>query len=444
MLTEKSVTGASAWERLFDELVSAIAVELDGETTTLEGGLGAAARPTRIRSARPRGAVTAGARARACARAGYVFNTLLADKSIDDRMRKFGSSWIASRNLSNEASDESVQALVDAVQAPLLDPAALVRAEGEAPRRRPPRRLRPHGVDRGVGERVRLERGQGARARLVRVVLARSRRHRGATSSTSTWIDAPARPGKRPGAFCAYTVPSHHPYVLLNWTSRRRDVLTLAHELGHGLHAYLARDAGRVPPGDTAHAGRDRFGVRRDGHVRAVARRPVGSRRAAHAAGREPRGSDRDRVPSDRDEPLRARDAHRAPRGRGAVGRRLGELWADDADRDARRLGGGDRGLPHVVVVHPALHRDARLRVRVRVRPAARARRCTRAYEEEGSGFVPKLPRAAARGRFEVTRGARSASSASTSPIPASGTVASTSSNAGSRRPSRRRRPRGD
>src|SRR5207249_8404849 len=58
------------------------------------------------------------------------------------------------------------------------------------------------------------------------------------------WIDAPVRPGKRPGAFCAYTVPSHHPYVLLNWTSRRRDVLTLAHELGHGLHAYLAREQG--------------------------------------------------------------------------------------------------------------------------------------------------------------------------------------------------------
>ncbi len=52
------------------------------------------------------------------------------------------------------------------------------------------------------------------------------------------------RPGKRPGAFCAYTVPSHHPYLLLNWTARRRDVLTLAHELGHGLHAYLARDQG--------------------------------------------------------------------------------------------------------------------------------------------------------------------------------------------------------
>src|SRR5262249_15460713 len=63
------------------------------------------------------------------------------------------------------------------------------------------------------------------------------------------WIDAPVRPAKRPGAFCAYTVPSLHPYLLLNWTARRRDVLTLAHELGHGLHAYLARPQGVFPQG---------------------------------------------------------------------------------------------------------------------------------------------------------------------------------------------------
>jgi oligoendopeptidase F len=58
------------------------------------------------------------------------------------------------------------------------------------------------------------------------------------------WIDAPVRPGKRGGAFCAYAVPSVHPYVMLNYTSRRRDVLTLAHELGHGLHAALAQPRG--------------------------------------------------------------------------------------------------------------------------------------------------------------------------------------------------------
>ncbi len=58
------------------------------------------------------------------------------------------------------------------------------------------------------------------------------------------WIDAPVRPGKRGGAFCAYTVPSHHPYVFLNYTATPNDVMTLAHELGHGLHGYLAREQG--------------------------------------------------------------------------------------------------------------------------------------------------------------------------------------------------------
>ncbi len=58
------------------------------------------------------------------------------------------------------------------------------------------------------------------------------------------WIDAPVRPNKRGGAFCAYTVPSVHPYVMLNFTARRRDVLTMAHELGHGLHAALAQPQG--------------------------------------------------------------------------------------------------------------------------------------------------------------------------------------------------------
>jgi oligoendopeptidase F len=58
------------------------------------------------------------------------------------------------------------------------------------------------------------------------------------------WVDAPVRPHKRGGAFCSYTVPSMHPYVLLNFTARRRDVLTMAHELGHGLHAALAQPQG--------------------------------------------------------------------------------------------------------------------------------------------------------------------------------------------------------
>jgi len=242
VLTEKAVTGRSAWERLFDELVSAIEVELDGETTTLERGLAQLMAPER--SARQAGAnaVTAalepGLRTRA-----YVLNTLLADKSVDDRMRHFGS-WIASRNLSNEASDESVEALVAAVQGRYAIPQRWYTLKAQLlglDRLADYDRMAPMGgVESEVG-------WAEAKSLVLDAYASFSPELAGAARDffDNPWIDAPARPGKRPGAFCAYTVPSHHPYLLLNWTARRRDVLTLAHELGHGLHAYLAPARGK-------------------------------------------------------------------------------------------------------------------------------------------------------------------------------------------------------
>jgi len=241
VLTEKSVTGRSAWERLFDEQVSAITVDLDGETTTLEAGLARLHAPDRAVRQQAAAAVTEalqpGLRTRA-----FVLNTLLADKSIDDRMRHFGS-WIASRNLANEASDESVQALVEAVQGRYAIPQRWYTLKAQL-----------LGIDRladydrmaSVGD-VESEVGWSDAKDLVLDAYASFSGELADTARNffdNAWIDAPARPGKRPGAFCAYTVPSHHPYLLLNWTSRRRDVLTLAHELGHGLHAYLARGQG--------------------------------------------------------------------------------------------------------------------------------------------------------------------------------------------------------
>jgi len=241
VLTEKSVTGRGAWERLFDELVSAIEVDVDGQKTTLEGGLARLNAPDRGVRQHAADAVTAalqpGLRTRA-----YVLNTLLADKSIDDRMRHYGS-WIAARNLSNEASDESVAALVAAVQGRYAIPQRWYALKAQL-----------LGLDR-IADYDRMASVGGAESEVGWVAakdlvldayasfspeLADAARN----FFDNPWIDAPARPGKRPGAFCAYTVPSHHPYLLLNWTARRRDVLTLAHELGHGLHAYLARDQG--------------------------------------------------------------------------------------------------------------------------------------------------------------------------------------------------------
>ena len=241
ILAEKDITSSSAWSRLFDELTSAIVVELPDGPTSLEQGLSRLASPDREERRLAAEAVTValqpGLRTRA-----YVFNTLMADKSTDDRLRSYPS-WIASRNLSNQASDASVQALVDAV----VD-------RYDIPQRWYRLKARLLGLDRladfdrnasiaAVEEEFTWSRATGIvldsygsfspeLADIVRTFI------------DDHWIDAPVRPGKRPGAFCAYTVPSVHPFLLLNWTSRRRDVLTLAHELGHGLHAYLARGQG--------------------------------------------------------------------------------------------------------------------------------------------------------------------------------------------------------
>ena len=85
------------------------------------------------------------------------------------------------------------------------------------------------------------------------------------------WIDAPVRPNKRGGAYCSYTVPSVHPFVMLNFTARRRDVLTMAHELGHGLHAALAQPRGVFHQSTRADGRGDGLSIRRDARVRADA-----------------------------------------------------------------------------------------------------------------------------------------------------------------------------
>ena len=251
LLTEKSVSGAGAWVRLFDELTSALPVELPGplvgqpgeQSTTvgLEAGLSLLQHPDREARATAAEAVTAslapGLRTRA-----FVYNTLLLDKSVDDRLRGYDS-WVSSRNLSNEATDESVQALIDAVVNRYDIAQRWYTAKAQV-----------LGLDR-LSDYDRMASVASDESSITwssarRLVLDAYGSFSPELADVArrffdeNWIDAPAGDGKRPGAFCAYTVPSHHPYVLLNWTSRNRDVLTLAHELGHGLHAYLARDQG--------------------------------------------------------------------------------------------------------------------------------------------------------------------------------------------------------
>jgi oligoendopeptidase F len=247
VLLETSVSGASAWVRLFSELTSAITVELpsgdDGatETASLEMGLSLLQDPDREVRAAAAEAVTTGLAPGLRTRA-FVYNTLLLDKSVQDRLRSYPS-WVSSRNLSNEASDESVEALVAAVVKRYDIPQRWYRLKAKA-----------LGVERlsDYDRMAAVADGQQKVGWTEAVGVVRDAYHSFSPELADIvgrfiderWIDAPVRPGKQPGAFCAYSVPSHHPYVLLNWTSSSRDVLTLAHELGHGVHGYLAREQG--------------------------------------------------------------------------------------------------------------------------------------------------------------------------------------------------------
>ena len=241
--TEMSVTGAGAWSRLFDELTSAIRVELAGadEPVSLDIALSQLANPDREVRRATAEAVTEslqpGIRTRA-----YVFNTLLQDKSIKDRLRGYPH-WLATRNLSNEASDESVQALVEAVKGRYELARSWYRTKAKL-----------LGLDR-IADYDRMaaiatddrtidwEEGR----EIVQSAFDSLSPTAGSVVSRffdERWIDAPPAPDKRGGAFSASTVPSVHPYVMLNYTDKRRDVLTLAHELGHGLHQALAAERG--------------------------------------------------------------------------------------------------------------------------------------------------------------------------------------------------------
>jgi oligoendopeptidase F len=243
ILTETSVTGPSAFQRLFTEQTSAIEVKLPGrpEPLPLEEALSRLQDPDRERRSQAAAGLTESLRGGLRTRA-FVFNTLLQDKATKDRLRSYPH-WLASRNLANEASDESVAALIDAVRsrydlarrwyrlkAGLLGVECLAHWDRMAP----------------VSD-SQDEISYGEAREIVMDCYTGFSSDLGAAAAPffeNGYIDGPPRPSKRGGAFCSYTVPSAHPYVMLNFTSRPHDVLVLAHELGHGVHASLARDQG--------------------------------------------------------------------------------------------------------------------------------------------------------------------------------------------------------
>ncbi len=242
ILAEKAIASQSAWSRLFGEQVAAIRVAVEGEDElpldVALSRLQSADREVRRTVAEAVSeALAPGLRTRA-----FIFNTLLHEKAVEDRLRSYPH-WLASRNLANEASDESVMALIEAVRgrfdipqrwyalkARLLGVERIADYDRAAP-------VLPHDVTFSFGE---------ARDMVLDTYADFSADAGQITRRffAERWIDAPVRPHKRGGAFCSYTVPSVHPYVMLNFTARRRDVLTMAHELGHGLHAALAQPQG--------------------------------------------------------------------------------------------------------------------------------------------------------------------------------------------------------
>ena len=245
LLHEKSVAGRAAWMRLFEQTMDALRFPIDGENLTsaealhlLSGHDGA----VRERAAKVIGEVL-GENLRGFA---LIFNTLIKDKEIDDEWRGFKRP-ISARNLSNYVEDEVVEALISAVRdayprlshryyalkARWFGADTLPYWDRNAPL--------PDEDDRVISwDQARISVLDAYRA------FSPEMADLGQRFFDNAWIDARTRPGKAPGAFSHPTVPGAHPYILLNYQGAPRDVMTLAHELGHGVHQLLAADQGAL------------------------------------------------------------------------------------------------------------------------------------------------------------------------------------------------------
>lgn len=243
VLAEKAVTGRSAWARFFSELHSAHRYEWNGTQVPLQNVLTQLYNPDREVRIRAAQSITDGLK-QLSRSSTYVFNTLLADKASDDRLRGYPT-WISARNLSNEVSDEAVEALAQAVtarydivsryyrlKAKLLGVDELFDYDRYAPL---PAADRFYTWEESTA--LVLKAYGEFHPRLAEIVRE---------FFDESWIDAPVRPGKVGGAYSMGMTPLTHPYILLNYEGKSRDVMTLAHELGHGIHQYLARAQGML------------------------------------------------------------------------------------------------------------------------------------------------------------------------------------------------------
>ncbi len=242
---EKAMTGPAAWSRLFNETLTSLRFEVDGETLTLEPALNL------LSDANPEKRASSAAALAKVLKGNVrlftlVMNTLTKDKEISDRWRGFPD-VASSRHLANRVEPEVVDALVKAVRdsyprlshryyalkAKWLGMDQLNYWDRNAPISRDPEPVIEWSDARGT-------------------VIAAYNRFSPRMAEiadgffTKNWIDAPVREGKSPGAFSHPTVPSAHPYIMMNYLGKPRDVMTLAHELGHGVHQVLANAQGAL------------------------------------------------------------------------------------------------------------------------------------------------------------------------------------------------------
>jgi len=242
---EKSVTGYSAWNRLFDETIAGLRFKVAGKSMAIEPTLNLMQD-------------TDGKKRKAAAEAlaktlkenlrpfALITNTLAKDKEISDRWRGFKDIADA-RHLSNRVEREVVEALVAAVRAayPKLSHRYYALKASWFGKKRLPHWDRNAPLPKVAQRTIPWS---DARATILTAYGAFSPKMAEVADRffAKNWIDAPVRPGKQPGAFAHPTVPSAHPYVLLNYMGKPRDVMTLAHELGHGVHQVLAAPNGAL------------------------------------------------------------------------------------------------------------------------------------------------------------------------------------------------------
>lgn len=236
---------AMQWPRLFDETLAALRVKAGKDELTLAEALNRLSDPKAERRQKAAEGLNEALAARATTM-GLVLNTVAQEKALEDRWRKF-TYPAQSKHLMNEVDGEAVDAMADAVAEAyprlthryyaLKAKAMGLKQLNQWDRNAPLETTAPRGFDWGQGRSMVLDSFNDLGAEFG---------DRAKSFFDNPWIDGRARPGKQSGAYAHPVTADRHPYVFLNWMGERRDVLTLAHELGHGVHQTLAADQGTL------------------------------------------------------------------------------------------------------------------------------------------------------------------------------------------------------